>query len=137
LEHFSYGAFDFEPMEFPVDPNWMLFPDVYQSATTFTQHDQPLLPVFDGAPIVPDSHPTVALAAQTAASPTVDEDRIRCPEGCLATFSRPSDYRRHMNKHRTPRFKCPFFDCESKFYRADKLRDHLKQGHKGAKNPMN
>jgi hypothetical protein len=38
-----------------------------------------------------------------------------------------------MRKHVKPRYKCPDIDCDKTFYRADKLRDHLKQGHKGLK----
>jgi uncharacterized Zn-finger protein len=120
-----------------MDPNNWVPPSIPQSATAFTQHDQSLLPTAEGAQIMPDPLPITAPAARTPVDPTVGEDRIRCPKGCPVTFSRPSDYRRHMNKHRAPKFKCPFFDCESTFYRADKLRDHLKQGHKGVKNPMN
>lgn len=55
----------------------------------------------------------------------------RCPHGCPKPFRRPGDYRRHMRKHEKPRFKCPDIDCDKTFYRADKLRDHLRQGHKG------
>ena len=36
-----------------------------------------------------------------------------------------------MRKHGQPRYKCLMFDCDKTFYRADKLRDHLRQGHKG------
>jgi hypothetical protein len=57
----------------------------------------------------------------------------RCPHGCRGTFRRDGDYRRHMRKHVKPRYRCPVMDCDMTFYRADKMRDHLRQGHKGLK----
>jgi hypothetical protein len=57
----------------------------------------------------------------------VHEPRIRCTaSGCTKTFRRPGDYRRHMRKHQAPIFKCIDVDCDLKFYRMDKLRDHLR-----------
>jgi uncharacterized Zn-finger protein len=70
-----------------------------------------------------DAIPAIALAQ-------VDEQRLRCPKGCKETFLRPGDYRRHMKKHDPPKFKCAIYSCDKTFYRGDKLRDHLKQGHK-------
>jgi hypothetical protein len=59
------------------------------------------------------------------------EPVLRCTEaGCDQTFRRSGDYRRHMMKHRTPPFRCIMVDCSYTFYRLDKLRDHIKQGHK-------
>ncbi|KAF1361361.1 hypothetical protein EJ07DRAFT_154155 [Lizonia empirigonia] len=56
-----------------------------------------------------------------------------CPHGCPKPLHRAGDYRRHMRKHQKPRFKCPDIDCDKTFYRADKMRDHIRQGHKGLK----
>jgi hypothetical protein len=61
----------------------------------------------------------------------VVEPALTCPRGCPGSFRRPGDYRRHMRKHEQPRYKCPKFDCDKTFYRADKMRDHVRQGHKG------
>jgi hypothetical protein len=58
-------------------------------------------------------------------------DRITCPEGCLATFGRSVEFRRHMLEHQPPRYKCPILDCDQTFYRADKLRDHTRKSHGG------
>ncbi|KAH8725581.1 hypothetical protein GQ44DRAFT_826399 [Phaeosphaeriaceae sp. PMI808] len=82
-------------------------------------------------PAVPLQH---VLAAPSSAPvipphPTTSEHH-RCPKGCTETFRRAGDYRRHMLKHDSPRFKCVVIDCSRTFYRADKLRSHIKQGHK-------
>jgi hypothetical protein len=58
------------------------------------------------------------------------QERLTCPHGCSKTFGRPGDFRRHMLKHGPPKFKCIVLDCKRTFYRADKLRQHIKQGHK-------
>ena len=60
----------------------------------------------------------------------VAEPAFTCPRGCRGSFRRPGDYRRHMRKHEKPRYKCAVIDCDRTFYRADKLRDHLKKAHK-------
>lgn len=48
---------------------------------------------------------------------------------CGMTFKRPSELRRHMKKHSDVAYPCPEFGCSKTFYRSDKLRDHLWQGH--------
>jgi hypothetical protein len=58
------------------------------------------------------------------------QQRLTCPQGCTKTFGRPGDFRRHMLKHGPPKFKCVVLECERTFHRADKLRQHIKQGHK-------
>jgi hypothetical protein len=49
--------------------------------------------------------------------------------GCEAVYPRAGDCRRHLKKHNGPFFPCTEFDCDMEFYRHDKLRAHLKQGH--------
>jgi hypothetical protein len=66
----------------------------------------------------------------TPAPPTVVGERFTCSNGCGKSFRRAGDCRRHMLKHGPPKFKCAVIDCDMTFYRADKLRAHLKQGHK-------
>ncbi|KAF2846621.1 hypothetical protein T440DRAFT_482416 [Plenodomus tracheiphilus IPT5] len=86
----------------------------------------PFQPIAPAPPRPANSHaelgaPTDILAADT---------RIRCNfEGCTKTFGRPGDQHRHMRKHRPMKYKCIDVDCDMKFYRIDKLRDHLRQGH--------
>ncbi|KAH7084462.1 hypothetical protein FB567DRAFT_529055 [Paraphoma chrysanthemicola] len=58
-----------------------------------------------------------------------NEERHTCPV-CNKTSKRAGDYRRHMKKHAPPLFRCCVINCDKTFYRADKVRDHLKQGHK-------
>ncbi|XPT01465.1 hypothetical protein M3J09_010600 [Ascochyta lentis] len=59
------------------------------------------------------------------------DGRFRCSEGrCNKTCRRAGDCRRHLKKHnRGPFFSCTQRGCDMEFYRHDKLRDHLKQGH--------
>jgi hypothetical protein len=69
--------------------------------------------------------------APIAATPPASGNRIACSSpGCGKTFRRAGDCRRHMLKHGPPRFICPLNGCTMPFTRADKLRDHLRQGHK-------
>ncbi|KAF1940040.1 hypothetical protein EJ02DRAFT_456391 [Clathrospora elynae] len=134
--------------DFQMYPAWMTL-DSIQDITPSNHYDQTIMPTLDGAQlsIAPGNHhtqllmpnlggaqlgpayPITAPAAPTAADLTV-ERRMYCPKGCPQTFRRAGDYRRHMKKHTTPCYKCAVFDCDMTFYRADKLRDHLKQGHK-------
>jgi uncharacterized C2H2 Zn-finger protein len=55
---------------------------------------------------------------------------LTCPT-CDLCFARPSEYRRHMRKHSRPTFRCVVLGCDKSFYRNDKLRDHVRQRHKG------
>jgi hypothetical protein len=59
---------------------------------------------------------------------------FRCPyPSCSAkTFSRESDRKRHMGIHSemSLRFPCPLTPCKRSFYRKDKLKDHLRKGHR-------
>jgi hypothetical protein len=52
--------------------------------------------------------------------------------GCQVTFGRPSEYRRHLNKHTGRTHPCTEPGCSKSFYRRDKLRDHLRQRHRVA-----
>ncbi|KAF2818872.1 hypothetical protein CC86DRAFT_375514 [Ophiobolus disseminans] len=59
-----------------------------------------------------------------------NEVRIPCTfAGCTRTFRRAGDCRRHMGKHQARAYNCIESECEKRFYRLDKLRDHLRQGH--------
>lgn len=53
----------------------------------------------------------------------------QCPYGCTGTFRRRVEYRRHMKKHTGPFLHCTYPNCSKKFYRRDKLHDHLTKGH--------
>jgi hypothetical protein len=55
---------------------------------------------------------------------------LDCPHGCTGTFRRTTEYRRHMKKHNGPFHPCTVPNCGKTFYRGDKLRDHLRQGHR-------
>ena len=79
---------------------------------------QPQVPT---APTHPASNNQVQHAAVTAP--------LQCPQGCTGTFRRREEYRRHMKKHTGPFFPCTQPSCGMIFYRRDKLRDHLNQGH--------
>lgn len=70
--------------------------------------------------ITPTQHAPLQPAAQAS---------LVCPFGCQGTFGRPGEYRRHMGKHDNPTFFCTQHGCTKSFYRKDKLKDHLRQGH--------
>ncbi|KNG49956.1 transcription factor c2h2 [Stemphylium lycopersici] len=96
----------------------------------------PELPGMDNAQLVSPPYPAMAPpAGPLAAIPTAPDDSIRCPKGCRATFGRGEELHRHMKKHQAHRFRCPLIECDKTFYRADKLRDHAKRGHRGV-NPL-
>ncbi|KAJ4364386.1 hypothetical protein N0V83_008979 [Neocucurbitaria cava] len=94
------------------------YPSQYQAIMPATNHFQPNHAI---PPVVTQA----AINAQTRAG-----DALHCPEGCPATFARPADYRRHMKKHKPHAFPCLKIDCGKTFSRKDKLRDHMRQGHK-------
>jgi uncharacterized C2H2 Zn-finger protein len=73
----------------------------------------------------------IALAIQPTSNHSLQahvDDHLQCPYGCIDTFGRREEYRRHMKKHDGPFYPCPH--CGKMFYRQDKLRDHLRRGHK-------
>jgi hypothetical protein len=77
----------------------------------------------------------VAIAAPPPAPINVPQQplqtRITCSHpGCYKSYVRPGDCRRHMLKHGASQFRCIFRNCDRSFHRADKLREHLKNGHK-------
>jgi hypothetical protein len=78
-------------------------------------------PQFHLAPLVPPVNNHAQNFAVTAP--------LQCPQGCVGTFGRPGEYRRHMRKHDGPFFHCTHPNCGMRFYRQDKLRDHLNKGH--------
>ncbi|EUC43366.1 hypothetical protein COCMIDRAFT_100992 [Bipolaris oryzae ATCC 44560] len=91
--------------------------------------------VFDinEAPPNPALHPAITLAPLGGVNPTANNNRISCRIGrCAVTFGRIGERNRHEKKHQSPKYRCVFSDCDKTFYRADKLRDHLRQGHKDA-----
>jgi hypothetical protein len=94
-------------------------------------HGQTMMSTMHGGQPVPASYPTLAPAGLTAPTTTTNTGSIRCPQGCIETFGRGEELRRHMKKHETPRYKCPIYNCPMTFYRKDKLRDHAQKGHKG------
>jgi uncharacterized Zn-finger protein len=67
-------------------------------------------------------------------SPDLSSKPYRCTyQGCKARgFSRRFDRDRHMKKHDEANFKfaCNVVGCAKKFYRKEKLKDHMEQGHK-------
>lgn len=61
----------------------------------------------------------------------IAEDRRNCCTLCENKFQRPADLRRHMQQHEEPLLACDVLGCERNFHRVDKLRDHVRQAHKG------
>jgi hypothetical protein len=98
------------------------FPQALDQPWNGAQHVVPAPPAAIAAP-----PPAAPIAAPTPAS----SNRSACTyPSCGKTFRRAGDCRRHMLKHGPPRFICPLNGCTMPFTRADKLRDHLRQGHK-------
>jgi uncharacterized C2H2 Zn-finger protein len=125
--NFSYNGIDTE-LTFPTSPVWG-----FNNTQDFMQ---PNMIFMDGAQPIPPSYPTVVSAPPALVAPVAaPANRIRCPQGCRATFGRGGDYRRHMKSHQRPRYRCPMVGCRMTFSRADKLRDHAKKGHGGV-NPL-
>lgn len=89
-----------------------LLPDTQQSCLIAPSQ-------FDDVPSIPgdDYHAT-------------DDSRLTCSL-CDGTFQRLADLRRHVQKHKEPVFTCEVSGCAREFYRLDKLRDHVRQAHKG------
>lgn len=86
------------------------------SSTSMTDHQSTL----DTVPLTPVVHASLQSTGPTA---------LACPHGCRGTFGRPGEYRRHMGKHANHSFFCTQLSCTKSFYRKDKLKDHLRQGH--------
>jgi hypothetical protein len=61
---------------------------------------------------------------------TAEGSRVVC-DLCETTFQRSAELRRHMQKHEEPAHACEVMGCNRSFYRMDKLRDHVRQAHKG------
>lgn len=119
MYHTQYWPTNMQPPNMPyTDQGSKQTLDIGPDAHLFTSSDSSPDPT---RPVIPD---------ETATHQIADEVH-RCPHGCIRAFRRPGDYRRHMRKHDRPRYKCPKFDCDKTFYRADKMRDHIRQGHKG------
>jgi hypothetical protein len=106
----------------------------FQGTVPIQNAYQPIAPALaqTNIPANPDHLPGVGtgLGANANALHGVHETRIRCTaNGCTRTFRRPGDFRRHLKKHQAPTLKCIAVDCDMKFNRMDKLRDHVRQGH--------
>jgi hypothetical protein len=65
---------------------------------------------------------------------TEDHISLRCSL-CDVPFQRMADLRRHTRKHEEPQHICPVQGCDRKFYRPDKLTEHLERGHKAVCGP--
>jgi hypothetical protein len=120
------------------DPHdFATYPVAYELSTPLA-HDQQLMPAGPAIGDLPVAfagaiEPQQTIAAPPApanAHPPVHKGRIACSNGCGKTFRRAGDCRRHMLKHGPHKFTCSVFNCTKTFYRADKLRSHVKQGHK-------
>ncbi|KNG49952.1 transcription factor c2h2 [Stemphylium lycopersici] len=113
------------------------FPDGFQNVVPVTAEFNtnafpvilPDAPALAPANLAPDVQQY--LGAGATFRQRAPEPRISCEfPGCTKTFRRPGDFRRHMRKHQPANLKCIVDDCDMKFYRLDKLRDHIRQGHK-------
>lgn len=72
-------------------------------------------------------------AINIASGGRVNGERHACTYlGCPATFTRCSDLRRHAQMHSPARLQCHFENCDKRFYRVDKLREHLRRKHEMA-----
>jgi hypothetical protein len=75
------------------------------------------------------SHPIGRAGHDDHASATEDS-RVEC-DLCDSTFQRSADLRRHVQKHKEASFACDITSCGRKFYRKDKLKDHVRNVHEG------
>ncbi|KAF2821711.1 hypothetical protein CC86DRAFT_358692 [Ophiobolus disseminans] len=74
-------------------------------------------------------HPNL-YSQDTPVRSDTNNNRVDCSV-CDISFQRPADLRRHMRQHEVPNFACEVRDCEQKFHRLDRLRDHVRRKHKG------
>ncbi|KAH4022572.1 hypothetical protein HBI81_211080 [Parastagonospora nodorum] len=118
------------------DESWMKIPDGQGSVPLLTSGTffPPALPElhfdFSLASAQPQLDPTPPTIPGVGTTSTPAQ-RITCSfAGCGRSFVRAGDCRRHMLKHGPPKFKCAVIECDMTFHRADKLRAHMKQGHK-------
>jgi len=66
--------------------------------------------------------------ASAASGGHINGERYACTYlGCPATVTRFSDLRRHAQMHSPARLQCHFENCDKRFYRVDKLREHLRR----------
>jgi hypothetical protein len=128
--HIDFGNFIDQPTAFPWSTNAFDFNPLTRTPQPWVPHTQTMMPpALDEPPFVFDHW--VEPQQFVAAPPPAPSNRIACSSpGCGKTFRRAGDCRRHMLKHGPPRFICPLNGCTMPFTRADKLRDHLRQGHK-------
>ena len=88
----------------------------------------PIAEVAVQVPSVTPDNPTPAATSIATVQVTTD-GRFCCSKGCPTRYRNKGDCSRHLKKHNDPLFPCPFHGCDMEFYRHDKLRDHMKQGH--------
>ncbi|KAF1361352.1 hypothetical protein EJ07DRAFT_111722 [Lizonia empirigonia] len=82
------------------------------------------------ASIIGPSIPTQTPILGNAVVLKATNGRFFCSDlGCDASYALVGDCRRHPKKHNGPFFYCNQYGCNMKFYRNDKLQDHLKKGH--------
>jgi hypothetical protein len=127
LDFSGFGAnlqMEMPPTSFPSLQAATPAPNQYQLiAPASSQMNLPVHPHYLPGTDIDVGVPIGLQAAQVA--------RIPCTfNGCTRTFRRPGDFRCHLRLHRAPTLRCLVEDCDLKFYRMDKVRDHLRQGHK-------
>ena len=65
----------------------------------------------------------LATASKTSAKPYL------CSFGCGRSFTRKGDMERHAKSHGERNLWCSVSGCHSRFYRTDKLKEHVKKWH--------
>ena len=105
--------------------------NIFGGSTLYESHLQSLTPAPEVAVQAPKNNANNLQAAATniATVQETTDGRFRCSEGCPTWYGREGDCRCHLKKHNGPFFPCSQRGCDMEFYRHDKLRDHLKQGH--------
>ena len=106
-----------------------LEPSIFQSGFDLFQPVTPSQPALSelsalSLPLPGPIKPAEAVVLQ------LPDGKFFCSQfGCDAVYLRPGDCRRRLKMHNGPFFPCKQPGCDMEFYRRDKLRDHLKQGH--------
>jgi hypothetical protein len=129
-----------------LDPNYNM-----QDNFAYSNHAPGYVSSYNARPVAFPAPATVNLSGQNALpAPALHQTRfsgfnptttvgpthppgantLTCPLGCRGTFGRPSEYQRHWRRHEGRSYPCMQPGCSRSFHRKDKLRDHLRQGHK-------
>ncbi|KAF3041954.1 hypothetical protein E8E12_008837 [Didymella heteroderae] len=77
----------------------------------------------------PTARQALSILAEAIVLTTEDGHFICSEQDCNASYRRIGDCRRHLKKHNGPFFPCEQRGCGMNFYRHDKLRAHMQQGH--------